>query len=330
MGRRAQRCTAATLDARVSRLCDGRRRCAPRVPASTLRRARFAGRASPLCLNPSPGSATIAPMSPSRTELLAAVCAAPDDDAPRLAYAAFCDEHEPPRAELIRQQIGRALEERRRRKMFSEPNTRELELLAAHGEAWTRDLQTYVVPDATMPLGCALERGFVEHARVTLANVMSLGARLYALAPIRHLDVVCPRGALADDRDARRVLRADGLEHLRSLSLAGLGIGDEGARELAGCASLAHVRWIDLSRNAIGRAGVEALARSALMADKLFVLDGNPCDPIERPSFDWDGSVADVTSPGFPSEIEAAVGHRVAWLRHSWARAGQKPDRFHA
>jgi uncharacterized protein (TIGR02996 family) len=279
-------------------------------------------------LNLSPDADTLASMCPSRAELLAAVCAAPDDDAPRLAYAAFCDAHEPPRAELIRQQIGRVLDERARRKMSSEPNARELALLAAHGRAWTRDLQPYVVPDAALPLGCAFERGFVEHARVTLDDVMRLGTRLYALTPIRHLDLVCPRGTPADE--VRRAFGAPGLERLRSLSLAGLGIGDEGARALAGCAALAHVRWIDLSRNAIGRAGVEALARSALMADKLFVLDGNPCDPIERPSFDWDGSVADVTSPGFPSEIEAAVGHRVAWLRYPWTRAGQKPDRFHA
>ena len=38
--------------------------------------------------------------------LLAAVCAAPDDDLPRLVYADWCDENgQPERAEFIRVQV---------------------------------------------------------------------------------------------------------------------------------------------------------------------------------------------------------------------------------
>ena len=45
-------------------------------------------------------------MTPDETALLAAVCAAPEDDAPRLVMADWFDEHgDPERAEFIRVQI---------------------------------------------------------------------------------------------------------------------------------------------------------------------------------------------------------------------------------
>ncbi|PRQ08592.1 TIGR02996 domain-containing protein [Enhygromyxa salina] len=41
---------------------------------------------------------------PNREELLAAICVAPDDDGPRLAYAAWGEEHDPARSAMIRRQ----------------------------------------------------------------------------------------------------------------------------------------------------------------------------------------------------------------------------------
>ena len=40
-------------------------------------------------------------------DLFAAVCAAPDDDAPRLAYAGFIQKSEPEYAEFIRSEIDK-------------------------------------------------------------------------------------------------------------------------------------------------------------------------------------------------------------------------------
>lgn len=70
--------------------------------------------------------------------LLRAVCATPADDAPRLIYADWLEEHgNLARAEFIRAQIEReACEENTAR--FEELQAREKELLAAHAEEWEK------------------------------------------------------------------------------------------------------------------------------------------------------------------------------------------------
>jgi uncharacterized protein (TIGR02996 family) len=67
--------------------------------------------------------------------LLAAIRAAPDDDAPRLVYADWLDEHgQPERAEFIRLQIELA------RKESPKLRRRETELLAEHHDALAGNL----------------------------------------------------------------------------------------------------------------------------------------------------------------------------------------------
>src|SRR5262245_62135470 len=66
----------------------------------------------------------------TEAELLAAIDASPDDDAPRLAHAAWLQENgDPARAELIRLQVGKE----EQNGIVSE---REKELLAQHGARW--------------------------------------------------------------------------------------------------------------------------------------------------------------------------------------------------
>ncbi len=86
---------------------------------------------------------------PDATPFLAAIRAAPDDDAPRLIYADWLDEHgEPERAELIRVQCELA------RRESAELRKREAELLAEHRVA-------FAGPLAAPGLGFRFERGFV-------------------------------------------------------------------------------------------------------------------------------------------------------------------------
>jgi uncharacterized protein (TIGR02996 family) len=67
----------------------------------------------------------------SAAALIAAIRAAPDDDAPRLVYADWLDEHgQPERAEFIRVQCELA------RRDAPDLRSREAELLAAHHDAF--------------------------------------------------------------------------------------------------------------------------------------------------------------------------------------------------
>src|SRR5215216_4626617 len=80
--------------------------------------------------------------------LLAAIRAAPDDDAPRLVYADWLDEHgQPERAEFIRVQCALA------RRDSPALRRREAELLAAHHDAFAGQL-------AAPHLRFRFERGF--------------------------------------------------------------------------------------------------------------------------------------------------------------------------
>jgi uncharacterized protein (TIGR02996 family) len=88
-------------------------------------------------------------------DVLAAVYAQPDDDAPRLVYADALQERGDPRGELIALQIRLAIE-------AGEPamRVRERELLREHGDAWLGALAPIVLPPF------AFERGFL--AMVTI------------------------------------------------------------------------------------------------------------------------------------------------------------------
>jgi uncharacterized protein (TIGR02996 family) len=263
--------------------------------------------------------------------LHAAVCAAPDDDAPRVAYADFLAPYDPPRAELVRIQLARAADERAHKRTLTSPGVREAQLLREHGAEWARYMRMFLVPPANDPdnLACEFERGFIAYARIAIENVVGLGAKLYQYAPIQHLDVT--PGQSPGDGDPARVLGAPGLERLDSISLAGLGLDDDAAVAVAECAALARATWIDLRDNRIGKRGVLALARSPRFANKVRVLlKGNPCDPIEMPYFDYDGSVADLGYGTDPAELEAELGHPVPWFHYGWANRSAEPDRFHA
>src|SRR3954447_18033797 len=84
------------------------------------------------------------------TALLAAIRAAPDDDAPRLIYADWLDEHgQPERAEFIRVQCELA------RRETPALLVCESELLAAHHDA-------YAGPIAASAIAFHFHRGFID------------------------------------------------------------------------------------------------------------------------------------------------------------------------
>lgn len=260
-------------------------------------------------------------------DLLDAVYRAPDDDAPRLAYADVIAGSSPDWAEFIRLQVARAEVERRARAPVGTPSAREAALLAANYAAWGHYIERYV-RDAPVPRaddqGWLFDRGFVAFVRMEPENFAALGDELFAMAPIQHADLYG-----GDAGGARALLASPQLAKLDSLSLWRTGLDDDDAVALASCEFLRRATWLDLSDNQIGPRGVEALAASPILANKVVVdLRGNPCDPGDQPSYDWDGSLAWSYPSARADEIEAKLGRAVPWFHY--LRLSQVPDRFHA
>lgn len=218
--------------------------------------------------------------------LFAAILARPDEDVPRLAYADWLDEFgddtDRARAELIRVQIEiAAVPEALRTSAdvrFLELRTRELALLAAHGNDWLAPLRGRGGPLQSGEAHAHFRRGFVEIVWLTAGAFVQRGPALFALAPVRELRVT--RGVIGEvtevvggphfprlhaldlsDRrlgdDVARVLARRVSATLRVLRLSGCGLTD------AGAALLARGPWelteLDVRHNEIGPAGLRAL-----------------------------------------------------------------------
>src|SRR5919201_2716601 len=127
---------------------------------------------------------------PDAASFLAAVCAHPDDDGPRLVYADWLEEQggaaAHARAEFIRLQCRLAAgvcAPRDRRGLLR----RERELLARHGGEWAAPLVPYLStsPAAPVRYGWAFRRGFVEVVDCDAITFAVLGDEMLRLAPIR-------------------------------------------------------------------------------------------------------------------------------------------------
>jgi uncharacterized protein (TIGR02996 family) len=111
--------------------------------------------------------------------LLAAIRAAPDEDAPRLVYADFLGEVGDPRGELIHVEceLARTDDERRRARL----KRRHRELLATHGATWLSPLRAlFPEPECSIEL----RRGLVEGIRADAPRLVKHAAKLLALAPL--------------------------------------------------------------------------------------------------------------------------------------------------
>ena len=253
---------------------------------------------------------------------MVAVVNAPDDDAPRLAYADALARVRPDRAEFIRLQIERAAEETRTRALQSRPGSREAELRAAHGKEWAQQIAAYgrpITSDGKFR-GYEFERGFVAMIRTEPEIVYDRSSRLFDLAPIQHVDIT-------SDGEVRPLLGSPALSRLRSLGLDGLGLTDDDIHVLVGEGRLAKCEWLDLRDNQITKKGVaELLSSPVIRAIPMVMLDGNPSNPAMQFSRDHDGSIMDQWLPAEGKEAEATYG-RIPWLH---LPAGPQPDRYHA
>jgi uncharacterized protein (TIGR02996 family) len=183
--------------------------------------------------------------------LLAAVLAAPDDDAPRLAYADALEDSDPVRAEFIKIQVTLAVWRRNRATPEARTDAvlREGELIRSHGATWGADLRGLV--DKWVFI-----RGFAEWVTLDARAFLTSAPELYRRTPVRHLDLTGAKPV------ATQLFASAHLARLASLGLANNALGDAEATALAGSTHLGKLAWLDLSRNAIGQPGLEALAAS--------------------------------------------------------------------
>ncbi|HZY86359.1 MAG TPA: TIGR02996 domain-containing protein [Gemmataceae bacterium] len=213
---------------------------------------------------------------------LADVIEHPDDDAPRLVYADWLDDHgDADRAEFIRLQCEVAKLEQwdaRRPELLR----RQKGLLRLHARQWGEGVVKNLY-------GAEFRRGFVEIAdlppKVFLANADDLFRRF----PLRRLKLGSSFGdpavrALAASPHLARFteleipysrMTAAGLEalvsspHVRGLKVLEIdfnGIGPQGARAVAESPHLAGLTALTLRSCEIGSAGAEAVAGSPHLA----------------------------------------------------------------
>lgn len=202
----------------------------------------------------------------------------PRDDAPRLAYASWLDEHCDPLGEFIRVQCCLASLPANH-SCILELETRQRELLAEFEERWAAPLLELVD-------WWVFRRGFIDEVCTSTACFVETADTLFRLAPIQEVHLYRVREGLAPlasfelpekplyldlsgdcvrDQGARVLARSPCLDHVRGLNLSSSGIGDAGLRALAHSTHLRELRELYLCDNRISDAGIRALADSPLL-----------------------------------------------------------------
>jgi uncharacterized protein (TIGR02996 family) len=191
------------------------------------------------------------PGGPERA-YLESVCAQPDDDAPRLAYANWLesrDDHD--RAEFIRLQCELARLEPDHLARFSMAD-RERELLRLHDAEWRSGL-----PDLKGIVWGRFVRGFVAAVQAaTIPAFLGQADHLYDLQPVEEL-------RLLSVRDIGRLAYDPNLAQIRALDLSRTGLKDRVVYQLTTSPYLDGLRSLDLSRNRVRGLALNALASSS-------------------------------------------------------------------
>jgi uncharacterized protein (TIGR02996 family) len=243
----------------------------------------------------------------TRDQLVRAVIADPDSDAPRKAFADWGVANGDPQGELTRLQLADRAE-RQKRGRSGEHRQAANALIEQHGDVWARD----VLSIASDP---RFHRGFVEAVTLDAPTFLSRAPELYTRAPIRavtfvdaggHIDVIAASPHLA------RLVALNFYNPSRTSP-----IGDDGLRKLVASPHVRKLAVLDLGSNNITRAGLEALCAARLPKLAYVRLHGNPVDsPVEEFSEDPSSGIIitnSVTDTPFGRKLEAKYGEQ-AWL----------------
>lgn len=250
-----------------------------------------------------------------RDDQLARILADPDNDQLRLEIA---EELGPGsmRAEFMRLQIERHTRDRlAKRARRSDESAREEAILSMYGDRWAKEVGDFILvpPDYR---GIAFHRGMVARARV---RTLEQADQAFSRAPIEVLE------ASSADFDALQMLKAPWLSRLRALIISGNSAGDALALALTNCPELIYLRYLELSHNRFTEAGIEALIASPNLARVARVdLAGNPCNPVEKLTYDEAGYAVVSQRQPFGKRMLERYGR--AWLNCPWDHRDEEPD----
>ena len=249
------------------------------------------------------------PAAPEERRRLDAVLAAPDDDAPRLAFADYCDRLRDPRGPFIRGQLADAAAE-----------------VPAGVRAGARELFAAVSGEDLV-----WRRGFVEGMSLAGRAFLTLGPWVLRQTPLRGVRLVAVQPYLGE------LAATPHLARLRTLDLRGNRIGSAGLAALlaspylaadalnlafnnltvADVPTLPPLRRLDLSGNALG----PGVAWPAWHFDALS-LDGVglDCDGAERlaasgvTAVSLDLGFNALTDAGVAAVVDSPLGRGCRWL----------------
>jgi uncharacterized protein (TIGR02996 family) len=175
--------------------------------------------------------------------LLAAVLAAPEDDAPRLVFADWLSERGDPRGELILVQCQLAKQPAHGRGR-AELMARESVLLAKHGDEWRASM-------ASLADEVVLRRGFIDELwfrdEDCIGRFVTAAPHVFGHVPVRVI-VLAPAAS-------QTVPDAEGWYEEIPPAFAAADL-----RALASVRDLARLRVIDLSRGHVDATGAAVLA----------------------------------------------------------------------
>lgn len=220
---------------------------------------------------------------------VAAIQAAPDDDAPRLVYADWLQKRGDPRGEFIAVQcMLAAMDDDQVDDVRTDLQARQWQLFDAHAPEWLAELGLEDEQGV-------FHRGLVEEVNVPFARLQAVHEQLGQLAVVRSLWIFSrPDGSplgnascealcswpwlrllralnLAENHlgpvSVRMLAESPNLANLEELDLEDCYVWNEGALALGAARQFAKLGSLNLKRNTITDTGVEALARSSWFAN---------------------------------------------------------------
>jgi uncharacterized protein (TIGR02996 family) len=243
----------------------------------------------------------------TRDELVQAVIANPDSDAPRKAFAAWGVAQGDPQGELARLQLADR-EHRQKRGRSGEDRRAANRLIEEHGATWAR-------PVTEIGREPRFSRGFVEGVTLDAPTFLARAPELFSIAPIRAVTFVDAASHVAAIAASPYLARLVAIQFYNKSHASPL--GDEGLRKLVASPHLGKLAMLQLAFNDLGRAGMEALAAARLRNLRYASLGNNREDsPVEEYGIDGiNGEINNnsISLPDFGRELEAKYGEQ-AWL----------------
>jgi uncharacterized protein (TIGR02996 family) len=191
--------------------------------------------------------------------LLRAICDAPEEDTPRLAYADWLDEQggaaAVARAEFIRTQIAEAAQGVEH--LNHRPLTpREIALYRPHYLAWKAELPEYpgLILSGESPYGFGYERGFVYQLYAkSVRAYLKAAPDLFTRVPVTEV-----RFQTVTPKTGAELAKSPALARVRTLDQL-VGLPDEALREIGGSPHLRNLTKLVVSGREITMAGVGPL-----------------------------------------------------------------------